>query len=117
VAGGPTGGGLEAHTTGAYEVALRPGVGVLHAHVIAAVVLFAAGEADTDAGGDPHGPGHDRHRRGELDAIALLVGEEVRDRVSAGLLRGIERVLEVIAAEVGLEQNRGLPLVVGIGSD
>src|SRR5699024_7614919 len=67
IAGGPTGGGLEAHPTGAFEVELRPGVGVLHAHVIAAVVLFAAGEADTDAGGDPHGPGHDRHRRGELD--------------------------------------------------
>src|SRR5690606_40178296 len=61
------------------------------------LALIRAGVADADARRDAHRASHDRHGRGELDTVALFIGQEVRDRIAAGAFGSIERILEIAA--------------------
>ena len=120
-AGGRAGrrGGLEAHPADALEVDLRPGVRVVGAHDVAAVLLLLARrEADGDAGRDAERAGHHGHRRGELHAVAALALQERDDRLGAVLVAGgvgrqVLGVDEVRPAQPVLQRHR--PRVVGGG--
>ena len=69
------------------DVRLDPGVrvGVVHDELAGATVGRARGEPGRDPGGDALHPQQERHRPGELLAVALLVAEqERRERDGAG---------------------------------
>src|SRR5699024_7532473 len=108
-------GRLEAHPADALEVQLGPRVGVAGAHdPVVAVDTLSGEEADDDAGRDVPGPRAQRHRRGELLAVADLVVEEADDRVASLGVGDLEVVRELARGAQVLLDRLGRPQVVAV---
>ena len=119
--GTTAGGRLERHPADPVEVELRPGVEIVGGDSVDAVALdiriegASLLEADGHPGRDSQAARHHRHGRSEVDAIAALRGEELRDDVHPGAViavvdRGALRIRECTPAEI-LLQGDGLGII------